>query len=95
MAKELYEDDQFRIVMGHDFVVIRKDYPYEFHSHFHKYAGAITLVKLFYKKLQPADEYFYVAMQRITTENEFNTFSPQKRKQMYYNINKGVRRNRR
>lgn len=92
MAQELWEDDNFRIVLAHDFVVIRKNHPYEFHSHFHKLAGAKMLIRMFYKKLQPSDEYFYTAMQRITTESEFKKFVPEKKKQMYYNVNKGAKR---
>lgn len=92
MALVLYEDNLFKILKGHDYIVVRKDFPYSFHSHFGKYSGAKRLVNLFYRKLQPEDSYFNVAMQRITTEAEFNAFIPQRDKQYYMNINKGVRR---
>lgn len=92
MSQLLYEDEHFKIVKAHDYVVIRKNHPYEFHSHFHKYGGARSLIKLFYRKVQPEDDYFHTAMKRITTEVEFNRFSPQRRKQQYYNVNKGRRK---
>lgn len=92
MAQELYEDEEFKIVKAHDYIVVRKNHPYEFHSHFQKYAGARSLIRMFYKKVKPTDEYFNTAMQRITTEPEFNSFAQQRKKQMYRNVNKGTRR---
>lgn len=92
MSHEVYSDEDFQIVKRRDYIVIRKNHPYEFHSHFHKYSGARSLIKMFYKRIQPEDEYFNTAMKRVTTEAEFNNFVPQRRKQNYYNVNKGVKR---
>ncbi|MCW6094588.1 hypothetical protein LAV60_15560 [Clostridium sporogenes] len=91
MAQMLYEDEEFKILKTKDYIVVRKRKPYSFHSHFHKYSGAKSLIDLFYKKLQPEDEYFNVAMQRITEPKEFQNFTIQKRKQRYYNVNKGIK----
>lgn len=93
MATLLLEDSDFTILRGFDYIVVRKDSPYSFHSHFRRYSGALSLIRLFGRKLQPENEYFYVAMQRITTPEEFEKFAPQKKqKQKYYNANKGLRR---
>lgn len=89
MYQLLFEDENFRILKGNrDYVVVRKNYPYEFHSHFRKYEGAKELIELFYKKVKPYGNYFSVAMQRITTEEEFESFVSKKKKVKYRN-NKG------
>lgn len=95
MSDLMYEDDNFKIIQSsRDFVVIRKDFPYEFHSHFKRYSGARGLIRLFYKQIIPNEPYFYTAMERITTDAEFDSFYPQKEKQLYRNVNKGVNRKR-
>jgi len=83
--KILFEDKEFKIIRSCDYVVIRKNNSYSFHSHFRKYSGAIGLIKLFYKKIRPSTNYFYIAMQRVTTEQEFNNFKTIRLKQKYYN----------
>ncbi|GAB6153699.1 hypothetical protein JCM17380_24490 [Desulfosporosinus burensis] len=95
-ARLLYEDKEFRLLKSRDYVVVRKDHPYEFHSHFQKYTGAMSLISLFYKRLIPSEEYFRIAMERIITEAEHEDFAEQRVKQMYFNVNKkGVRGNKR
>ena len=91
MSRTLWEDSEFKILFAKDYVVVRKNYPYDFHSHFKKFSGARSLVQMYYKKLQPYDDYFNVAMQRITTEEEWSKFTPQKPKQRYFNSNRGRR----
>lgn len=71
MASVLFEDKNFKVIHSRDFIVIRKNHEYSFHSHFKKYDGAMGLIHLFYKKVLPTDEYFNTAMKRITTEEEF------------------------
>ena len=83
--KILFEDKEFKIIKSCDYVVVRKNNDYSFHSHFKRYSGAIGLIKLFYKKIQPNVNYFNIAMQRITTEKEFNSFITIRLKQKYYN----------
>lgn len=80
-AKILWEDSNFKILHGRDYIVVRKNYPYEFHSHFKSLTGAKVLVELFYKKLRPYHKYFNTAMKRITIEEEWDSFTPQKYKQ--------------
>lgn len=81
MAKVIFEDKEFQVVKGYDFVVVRKDSPYSFHSHFRSLTGARGLIRLFYKKIQPIKEYFNTVMKRITTELEFDSFKKEKRVQ--------------
>lgn len=89
-AKVLWEDSNFKILHScRDYIVVRKDFPYDFHSHFKRYSGATFLIKLYYKQLQPYHEYFKTAMKRITTAEEWDSFTPQKYKQSYYNPQKG------
>lgn len=83
--KLLFEDKEFKIIKSYDYVLIRKHKAYSFHSHFRSYSGAIGLVKLFYKHVKPNVNYFYIAMQRITTEKEFNHLRPKIQKQKYQN----------
>lgn len=92
MGKLLYTDETFRIVQKHDFVVARRGLPHNYHSHFKKFAGAKQLIELYNKHLIPHNEYFRIAMRRITTDEEWERFTPQAEKQKYYNSNKGIRR---
>ena len=81
MAKTIFEDREFKVVKGYDFVVVRKDSPYSFHSHFKSLTGARGLIRLFYKRVQPFKEYFNTAMKRITTEVEFFSFKAESKRQ--------------
>lgn len=94
MSRILYENEDFKILQAKDYVVVRKgDYPYDFHSHFKRYSGAEKLLRLFKKKLKPHDKYFNMALKRITTEAEWDSYTDEKSsKPMYYNSSKGVRR---
>lgn len=87
-ARLLFEDKQFRLLKGRDYIVVRKDFPYEFHSHFQNRDGAMLLISLFYKRMKPLDDYFIVAMERITTESERGNFGVHKAKPMFFNVNK-------
>ena len=80
MAKTIFEDKEFKVVKGYDFVVIRKSKPYSFHSHFKSLTGARSLIRLFYREVQPIKEYFRTAMKRITEEFEFDNFRKEKNK---------------
>ena len=79
MAKTIFEDREFKVVKGYDFIVVRKDSPYSFHSHFKSLTGARGLIRLFYKKVQPFKEYFNTAMKRVTTDREFDSFRKEKK----------------
>lgn len=95
-ARLIFEDDIFKLLKGRNYIVVRKNFPYEYHSHFERYNGAMLLMKLFYQKLKPREEYFIGAMLRITTEDERANFGEQKQKQMYFNVNKkGAKKHRR
>lgn len=80
MAKTIFEDREFKVVKGYDFVVVRKDSPYGFHSHFKSLTGARGLIRLFYKKIQPRREYFNTAMKRVTYESEFEGFNIERKR---------------
>jgi hypothetical protein len=92
-AKIIWEHGEFKVLRSRrDFVLVRKGYPYEFHAHFKDLKGCKTLVKLFEKKKIPFQEYYKLAMERITTEEEREQFTPQRKKLYYFNSQKGVRR---
>jgi hypothetical protein len=86
--KVLFEDKTFKIIKSEDYVVIRKDKAYSFHSHFRRYSGAMGLIRLFYKQIKPSMNYFYIAMQRITTKKEFKDLKGINENKKYYNKNK-------
>lgn len=83
----LVEEDETFIIKKtrRDYVVIRKEFPYEFHSHFDSYDGCRKIIKLFKDKIIPDSEYFQVAMQRITTDYEYEKFHRKPVKQKYRN----------
>lgn len=91
--KVLFEDKIFKIIKSEDYVVIRKDKGYSFHSHFRRYSGAIGLIRLFYKQVKPSMNYFYIAMQRITTEKEFKDLKGIDKNKKHYNKKQIIRRN--
>jgi hypothetical protein len=94
MSKVIYEDEEFQIVKAYDFVVVRKNQEYDFHSHFVRHTGARSLIRLFYKHVLPENQYFLEAMKRVTTVEEFEKLAKPKFnvKQSYRNINNGNRR---
>lgn len=85
MPHILYEDEEFKILKNKDFLVVRKNAPYEFHSHFKSYRGAKSLIVMFRKGVKPHDDYFYTAMQRITTPQEFDKLIIERKKDNYIN----------
>lgn len=85
MLHILYEDREFKILKNKDFLVVRKNAPYEFHSHFKSYRGAKSLIFMFRKGVKPYDEYFHTAMQRVTTPQEFNGLVIERKKDNYVN----------
>ena len=86
MSKPIWENKIFKIVYtGKDYVLIRKGLKYENHSHFRKLNGAKIVISLYNKKLIPNQSYFRSSMKRITTKEEYATFSYKKKKPKYYN----------
>lgn len=85
MCHQLYEDSEFVIVKARDYIVIRKDHEYTFHSHFKTLKGAKILIKLFHEGVKPTDPYFITAMERITTDEECSRLREKKKKQRYRN----------
>lgn len=85
MANLIFEDDEFKILKGKDFILVRKDKPHHFHSHFEKLDGAKSILNLFYKRIKPQAAYFHEAMRRICTEDEFAMMRNEKIKQRYRN----------
>lgn len=91
MPKVLYEDSNFKILKGRDYILVRKDYPYNYHAHFKEERGAHLVINLFNKQMVPREPYFIESMRRITTEGEFASFTEQRVKPRYRNNNRGRR----
>lgn len=88
MYSILFEDSEFKILQTKDIVLVRKNKPYECHSHFKHTDGAMLILKLFYKRVKPYEPFFIEAMRRITTSQEFNSFREQSKKYKYKNNSK-------
>ena len=54
---------------NNDYVLIRKKL--NKHSHFNSLTGARKLIKMFYKKIYPDNEYLKVSLERICTRKEW------------------------
>ena len=70
------------------YVVIRVGYPYEYHSHCDKMAGAQQILRLIDKGLEPNQLWMQEAVRRLLTEEEYSKLK--KRKEKY--VNTGNRR---
>lgn len=82
----LYEDKEFKIIKTkRDYILIRKNHPRSYHSHFKQLNGARLVAKLFKQRLVPYKEYFIEAMRRVTSDSEFESFGQQKLKPKYKN----------
>ena len=66
----VYSNRDFIIKKGsnNDYILIRKQL--DKHSHLHSLAGARRVIKLYYKKVLPENEYLQVSLKRITTRKE-------------------------
>ena len=65
------------------YVVIRVGYPYEYHSHCDKMAGAQQIPRLIDKGLEPNQPWMQEAVRRLLTEEEYGRLK--KRKEKYIN----------
>ena len=74
----VYSNRDFIIKKGsnQDYILIRKKL--DKHSHLHSLSGARRLIKMFYKKMLPKNEYLIVSMKRITTRKEWLEISKEK-----------------
>lgn len=70
------------------YVVIRVGYPYEYHSHCDKMAGAQQILRLIEKGLEPNQPWMQEAVRRLLTVEEYGRLK--KRKEKY--VNKGGRK---
>lgn len=71
------------------YIVIRKDGTYNQHSHHKTLKSCHDLIKLIECSKVPKSRYLKGSCKRILTEEEYSQLRPSK--QMYYNVNKGVR----
>lgn len=94
MATLILEDEEFKVLRtSNNYVVARKNLPHEYHAHFNKLDGAKTLIELFYKGTIPTHPYFYTAMQRVCTEEEWGKLTQSnKEKDRYFNSKNRKRR---
>ena len=82
----LYEDRDFKIIRHRGGVVlIRKNMPYSFHSHFKDFKGAKQVLRFFKRKVIPYSPYFKSSIIRLTTEYERTKFSYERKKPKYVN----------
>lgn len=72
------------------FVLIRVDGEYKQHSHHKTLKSCHDLIKLIECNKLPKSRYLKGSCKRLLTEEEYNQLRPGK--QMYYNVNKGVRK---
>ena len=72
-----------------DYIVIRVGGEYSQHSHHKTIRGCNELIKLIECNKLPRSKYLRGSCQRLLTQEEYDQLKPSK--QMYININKGVR----
>ena len=74
----IYSNKDFLIKKGsnEDYILIRKKL--DKHAHLYSLAGARRLIKMFYKKMLPKNEYLIVSMKRINTRKEWLEISKEK-----------------
>ena len=71
------------------YIVIRKGGAYSQHAHISTLKVCHDLIKLIELNKLPRGRYLKGSCKRLLTEEEYNQLRPSK--QMYYNVNKGVR----
>lgn len=71
------------------FILIRADGEYSQHAHIKSINTCRTLISLINKNKLPTSKYLQGSCRRLLTEEEYSQLRPSK--QMYYNVNKGVR----
>ena len=98
MAEFIDMIDGYKIQKGlRDYIVSNVNGKYENHGHFKKLSTCYVVVRLIRKNTIPKSPYLIEAARRITTNPKYketltHKLKKLKRKQMYYNSNKGVRR---
>ena len=98
MAEFIDMIDEYKIQKGsRDYIVSNVSGKYENHGHFQKLSTCYVVVRLLRKNTIPKSPYLIEAARRITTDPKYretltHKLKKLKRKQMYYNSNKGVRR---
>lgn len=73
------------------YIVRRLNADYKCHAHCKTKNGARLLINLISKDILPISDYLKGSCQRLLTEDEYNTLQSKRRKQQYYNVNKGLR----
>ena len=71
------------------YILIRKHGEYSQHAHLKSLKACNDLIKLIELNKLPRGRYLKGSCKRLLTEEEYNQLRPGK--QMYYNVNKGVR----
>lgn len=85
----IYEDSVFVIKRSKDIILIRKHFPYQYHSHFKSVGGAKIVMNCFRQRLIPVNGYFKIALKRITTDEEWDRFTYKRKKKSYRNDRPG------
>lgn len=98
MAEFIDMIDGYKIQKGsRDYIVSNVNGKYENHGHFQKLSTCYVMVRLIRKNTIPKSPYLIEAARRITIDPKYketltHKLKKLKRKQMYYNSNRGVRR---
>lgn len=70
-------------------VIVRTGGEYSQHAHIKTLDGCVTLIRLIDKNKLPNNRYLQGSCKRLLTSEEYEQLKPCK--QMYYNVNRGVR----
>lgn len=96
MAEFIDMIDGYKIQKGsRDYIVSNVNGKYENHGHFQKLSTCYIMIRLIRKNIIPKSPYLIEAARRITTNPKYketltHKLKKLKRKQLYYNSNKGV-----
>lgn len=71
------------------YIVRRVDGEYQMHAHLSTYSGCKLLIDCIKRNKLPKSKYLIGSCKRLLTPEEYKRLRPSK--QIYYNINKGVR----
>lgn len=90
--------NEYKILQNErDYIVVNTNGKYENHGHFKKLSTCYVMVRLIRKNTIPKSPYLIEVARRITIDPKYketltHKLKKLKRKQIYYNSNKGVRR---
>jgi len=90
--------NEYKILQNErDYIVVNTNGKYENHGHFKKLSTCYVIIRLLQRKTIPNKPFMIEAARRITTDPTYKKVlttkqKKNKRRQRYFNSNKGVRR---